>query len=154
MFEKQLDTIIEHLGEMDKVVEFETSNVGLSFLHNEHFDDCVKLISCKSISTHLHTVISNEDDAHQSAQIIFEKDGRSRKLISLDFDAGYLKSSESGQDCVFELSKTCFTWVLPRIEDEVENSPPNVSQKIDCFMWVGGNKLEMVRTDYFLQLFM
>lgn len=141
LFGKQLDKIIELASEMDKVLDIDTSKVGLSFLHNEFFDEFVKLISCKSISSHLHTVIS-EDDAHQSAQIIFEKDGWSRKLICLDFDAGYLKSSESGHECVFDSSKTCCTWVLPRVEDDVDNSPPNVSQKIDCYIWVDGNKLE------------
>ncbi|CAP30485.2 Protein CBG11483 [Caenorhabditis briggsae] len=142
LFGKQLDKIVELLVEMDKVLEIDVSKVGLTFLHNELFDEFVKLISCKSISSHLHTVIS-EDDAHQSAEIIFEKDGRSRKLISLDFDAGYLKSSESGLDCVFEVTKSCFTWVLPRVDEDEDNSPPNVSQKLDCFIWVDGIKLDM-----------
>lgn len=142
LFGKQLDKIIELASELDKVLDIDTTRVGLSFLHSELFDEFVKLISCKSISSHLHTVIS-DDDAQQSAQIIFEKDGRSRKLISLDFDAGYLKSTGSGQECVFEASKTCYTWILPRFGDDVEHSPPNVSQKLECYMWVDGKKLEM-----------
>ncbi|EGT42438.1 hypothetical protein CAEBREN_02161 [Caenorhabditis brenneri] len=144
LYEKQLDQITEYLSEMDKVVEIETTKIGLSFLHNESFDELIKLISCKSISSHLHTIISNEDDdAHQLVQIIFEKDGYSRQLISLELDAGYLNSSESGQECVFEISKSVFTWVLPRSDTDLENSPPNVPQKIDCYMWIDGNKAEM-----------
>ncbi|CAB02121.1 SH2 domain-containing protein [Caenorhabditis elegans] len=143
LFGKQIDKIIEYLSEMDKIIEIDTSKIGLTLLHDEFFDEFVKLISCKSISSHLHTIISDDDDAHQSAQIVFEKDGRSRQIISIDVDAGYLKSSESGQECVFDVSKTCFTWVLPRHEDDFENSPPTVSHKLDCYMWIDEEKQEM-----------
>uniref|UniRef100_A0A1I7U2U0 SH2 domain-containing protein n=1 Tax=Caenorhabditis tropicalis TaxID=1561998 RepID=A0A1I7U2U0_9PELO len=143
IFGSQLDKIIAYLSDMDKVVEIETNRVGLSFLHNESFDELIKLISCKSISSHLHTIISEDDDAHQMAQIVFKRGKFSRPLISLEVDADYLKAQQSGEECVFEASKSCFTWVLSRTENDLEHSPPNVSQKLDCFMWIDGKKQEM-----------
>uniref|UniRef100_A0A8R1J0W0 Uncharacterized protein n=1 Tax=Caenorhabditis japonica TaxID=281687 RepID=A0A8R1J0W0_CAEJA len=143
LFGKQIDKIVEILAEMDKVVEIDNSTIGLSFLHNENFDELLKITSCKTLSAHLLTVITEESD-HQTADMMFEKDGRSRHLARLVLDPGYLKTSEASQECVFESSKSCFTWVLARSDDDVENSPPRVSQKLECFIWIDGEEQEMV----------
>lgn len=142
LFGKQINKIAEILSEMDKVVEMDTAKLYLSFLRNENFDELLKLISCRSVAAHLRTIIA-DDGSQQSVDIIFEKEGVSRKLLSLIVDSGYLDKSESAQECVFDTSKSCFTWILTRSDEDLENSPPNVTQKLDCFILIDGKEHEM-----------
>ncbi|CAI2354138.1 unnamed protein product [Caenorhabditis sp. 36 PRJEB53466] len=125
-FGKQIGKMLEILEDMDKVVEIDNNKVHLSFLKNDYFDELLKLINCKSVSANLRTIIV-DDGEQQTADVV-------------------LRVSENigiRQECVFELSKTCFNWILTRCDEDLENSPPNVSQKLDCYMWIDGKEHEM-----------